>query len=166
MVVLYYIIWGIILTVLQPTLARGIEIWGIAPNLFLCFIIIISFFRGKSEGAIVGAVFGLLYDLLVGRMIGVSSMIFLPLNYLAGMFGNQFFGSGKLMICAVTAFIATLFYGIFYYFARKIGWNDTGFITAFFRISVIEGLYNCVTAFVLMFPVRWMMKVMRIKRMV
>ncbi len=166
MVVLYYVIWGIILTVLQPTLARGIEIWGIAPNLFLCFVIIISFFRGKSEGAVVGAIFGLLYDLLVGRMIGVSGMIFLALGYVAGIIGNQFFGGGKFMVGSATAFIATLIYGIFYYFARKIGWNDTGFVTAFFRISLIEGFYNCVMAFILMFPVKWIMRAMRIKRMI
>lgn len=166
MVILYYVLWAIILTVFQPTLARGIEVLGIAPNLFLCFVVVISFLRGKSEGSIVGAVFGLVYDLLVGRMIGVSSLIFLLIGYLAGIVGNQFFGGGKFMIGAVTAFVTTLIYGVVYYFARKIGWNDIDFITAFFRISVIEGIYNCLATFVLMFPVKWLMKAMRIKRMV
>ena len=57
--IIFYVIWLLLLAVFQPTLARGIELWGIAPNLFLCFVVMAGFFRGKYEGAVCGMVFGL-----------------------------------------------------------------------------------------------------------
>lgn len=161
--VLFYVIWAIVFTVFQPTLMRSIEICDIAPNLFLCFVVCISFIKGKTEGAIIGAIFGLLYDLLVGRMIGVSSLALLLLGYGAGILGNQFF-DGKLIVCAVTAFICTLLYGVIYYIARRIGWNDISFSTAFFRISLMEGIYNGVVCVVLAFPTKWTMRIMGLGR--
>ncbi|MBO5364758.1 MAG: rod shape-determining protein MreD, partial [Clostridia bacterium] len=62
MQILFYLIWLMLLTVLQSTVARGIDIWGIAPNLFLSFVVLAGFSRGRMEGAICGAVFGLVYD--------------------------------------------------------------------------------------------------------
>ena len=38
--VVFYIIWLLILAVFQPTLARGIAVCSIAPNLFLCFVVL------------------------------------------------------------------------------------------------------------------------------
>lgn len=164
MQVVFYLIWLILLSVLQPTLARGIEIFGIAPDLFLCFVILVGFFRGKMEGAYCGVGLGLVYDILIGRMIGVSCLIFLYVGFGAGVLSERFFSSRKRMASMIMAFVATLVYGVVYYIARLIIHGDINFVSAFFRISLIEAIYNCVVCLLLSFPVVTTMKALRMDR--
>lgn len=162
--VLFYVLWAILLMVFQPTLARGIEIWGIAPNLFLCFVVMIGFFRGTVEGAVCGVIFGLVYDLLIGRMIGVNALIYLYLGLGAGVLGTQFFSGEKRLVTCLGTMVGTLLAGLVYELALKAVGADMGLFTAIFRISLPEAVYNGVAGFLLSFPVRWSMKLMRIKQ--
>lgn len=164
MQILFYIIWLCLLTVLQPTLGRGIEIWGIAPNLFLCFVVLAGFLRGKTEGAICGCIFGLIYDILIGRMIGVNSLIYLYIGFGSGMLSEHFFGGGKGLTAAIVTVAATIVSAIVYYFARRIIYGDIGFLVACFRIAFPESIYNLVVCFLLNYPVAGLMKLMRMKK--
>lgn len=164
MQIIFYLVWLCLLVVLQPTLGRGIEIWGIAPNLFLCFVVLAGFFRGKMEGAISGCIFGLMYDILIGRMIGVNSLIYLYVGLGAGILSEHFFGGGKRVTASIATMVATLLSAVIYYFARRVVHGDIGFLVAFFRISVPEAIYNLVICFLLSFPVVGTMKLLRIKR--
>ena len=162
--VLFYLIWLILLTVLQPTLARDIEIFRIAPNLFLCFVIMTSFFRGKTEGAICGLIFGLVYDLLIGRMIGVNCISYLYVGFGAGWLSEQFFSGGKRIGGVIGIFCGTLLAAIIYYFTRLSMYHDIRFVTAFFRIGILEAIYNSVIGFLLSFPILWLMKPFRMEK--
>ncbi len=164
MQIVFYLIWLILLSILQPTLAREIEIFGIAPNLFLCFVILSGFFRGKMEGAYCGAGFGLIYDIFIGRMIGVSSLIFLYAGFGAGVLSERFFSSRKRMAAMIMTLIATLLYGIIYYLARLMIHGDIGFTIAFFRVSLPEAIYNCFICFIMSFPVAKTLKSLRVSR--
>ena len=162
--IVFYLIWLLLLAVLQPTLARGVEIWGIAPNLFLCFVVLIGFFRGKMEGAACGIAFGLLYDILIGRMIGVSSLAYLYIGFGAGILSERFFSDMKRIAASIAMVIATLLVAVVYYFARLMIHGDIGFLVAFFRISFPEAIYNAVACFLVSFPVVGTMKLMRMDR--
>lgn len=162
--IIFYVIWLLLLAVFQPTLARGIELWGIAPNLFLCFVVMAGFFRGKFEGAVCGMVFGLVYDLLIGRMIGVSSLIYLYLGFGAGALSEHFFSGGKRLAGTVTIAAGTVAAALVYYLARLMVRGDIGFMTAMLRIALPEAVYNAGIGFLLAFPILGMMKLMRIPR--
>lgn len=162
--IVFYAVWLVILAVFQPTLARGIEIWGIAPNLFLCFVVMAGFLRGKFEGAICGMVFGLVYDLLIGRMIGVSSLIYLYLGLGAGILSEHFFSGGKRLAASATIAVGTLAAALVYYLARLMAAGDVGFVTALVRIALPEAVYNAGIGFLLAFPMQGLMKLMRIRR--
>ena len=54
--ILFYLLWLMLLAVLQPTLGSGIAVFSIAPNLFYAFIVLIGLYRGKTEGAVCGIV--------------------------------------------------------------------------------------------------------------
>ena len=136
MQILFYAIWLVILSVLQPTFARGIEIFSIAPNLFLCFVIIIGFHRGKMDGAICGAVFGLFYDMLIGRMIGVNAICYFYLGFCAGILSENFFSGGKNLATAISTFVGTVLAALIYYLARFIAFGDVSFTTSIFLISL------------------------------
>ncbi len=162
--IVFYLIWVLLLTVLQPTLARGMELWGIAPNLFLCFVVLMGFFRGKMEGAVCGIVFGLMYDILIGRMIGVNSLTYLYIGFGSGVLSERFFSDMKRIAAAITMVIATLLAALVYYFARLMVHGDIGFLVAFFRISFPEAIYNAVACFLVSFPVVGTMKLKRMDR--
>ncbi len=164
MQIIFYIVWLFLLTILQPTLGRSIEIWGIAPNLFLCFVVLAGFLRGKMEGAICGCVFGLMYDILIGRMIGVNSLIYLYIGFGAGILSEHFFGGGKRVTAAIATVAATIVSAMIYYLARVAIYGDIAFMVAFFRIAFPEAIYNLAICFLLSYPVTGMMKLMRIKK--
>lgn len=162
--ILFYIIWLLLLTVFQPTLARGIAIFSVAPNLFICFVVMCGFFRGKYEAGICGAVFGLVYDLLVGRLIGISCISFLYIGFGAGLLSEHFVSSGKRFAGVLAAAAATVVFGLIYYAVNNIVYGNISFVTAFFRITVPEAVYNGIMGFVLSFPMLWSMKLMKMER--
>ena len=164
MQILFYLIWLMLLTVLQSTVARGIDIWGIAPNLFLSFVVLAGFSRGRMEGAICGAVFGLVYDILIGRMIGVNSLCYLYLGFAAGVLSERFFSGQKRVAAVLASVVGTILSALVYYFARLAVHGDIGFLMAIFRIGIPEAIYNGCICFLLSFPVAGLMKLMRIKK--
>ncbi len=157
---LYYALWLILLTLLQPTLICNLELFGIAPNLFLCFVVIAGFYRGVYEGGICGMVFGLVYDILLGEMIGINAMLYLYLGVGAGILGIGYFGGEKRLAITVSAGVGTLGAALVYYLVRKIAAGDISFVTAFFRIGLLEAIYQMPVAFLLSFgadkSMRWM----------
>ncbi len=162
--VIWYMVWLLLLTLLEPTLICELTVWGIAPNLFLCFVVIAGFYRGIHEGGICGIVFGLVYDLLIGRMIGVHAILYLYLGVCAGILGTRFFGGGKRIAIGATAGAGTLLCAIIYYFVRKAVHGDISFVTAVFRIGLIEAVYQIPVAFLLSFPAAKTMKWMKVKQ--
>ncbi len=164
MQMVFCLVWLLILTILQSTVVREIDIWGIAPNLFLCFVVLLGFSRGRTEGAICGGVFGLVYDILIGRMIGINALCYLYLGFASGFLSERFFIGQKRMASMLTAVIGTILSGIVYYIARTTMHGDLGFLTAIFRIGLPEAIYNGCICFLLSFPVTGLMKLMRIKR--
>ncbi len=159
---LFYGIWLIVLSVLQPTLMRDISVFGVAPNLFLCFVIVIGFLRGRNEGAVIGGIFGLMYDLLIGRLIGVNCLIYLYLGLGAGVLSQSFFSGGKKLFAVLSAAVATLIAALVYYVALRFSLGEVSFGTVFFRIGILEAIYNAVMAFLIMYPIKGMLKLMRI----
>ncbi len=162
--ILFYAIWLILLMIFQPTLARGIDVWGIAPNLFLCFVVMMGFLRGKQEGAICGIVFGLFYDMLIGRLVGVNSLCYLYLGFGAGALSESFFSGGKRIAGVVYIAIGTIAAAIIYYLAQLMTGGNIGFATAIFRTALPEAMYNALIGIILPLPMVWLMKLLRIDR--
>lgn len=162
--ILFYLIWMILLAVLQPTLGRGIEIWGIAPNFFLCYVIMVGFFRGKYEGAVCGMIFGLVYDMLIGRMIGVSSLCYFYLGFGAGVLSKRFFTDAKRLAGMAVIAVGTILAAFIYYLAAAMVKGNIGFATAMFRTALPEAIYNAGIGFLMTFPILWLMKLLRMRR--
>ncbi|MBR5152176.1 MAG: rod shape-determining protein MreD [Clostridia bacterium] len=164
MKILWYGLWLVLLTLLQPTLICELTLFGIHPNLFLCFVVIAGYYRGPLEGGIAGALFGLVYDLLIGRLMGVDALLYLYLGVMAGILGTRFFSGGKRLAICATAGAGTLLCAVVYYLVRMTVWGDISFVTAVFRIGLIEALYQLPVAFLLSFVIAKTMKWMRLRQ--
>ena len=152
--IIFYAVWLLVLTILQPTVMQWIEIWGISPNAYLVFVIITAFLRGKEEGAVCGAIFGLIFDFAVGRLIGISGIVFMYIGFAAGYAEERFLSNSGAVASAIVTFALALFYGIVYYIAYNATWGDIGFLRGIFRIVVLESLYTGLLSFVLYVPIK------------
>lgn len=152
--IIFYAVWLLIAALLQPTVMRWMEIFGIGPNIFLIFVIAAALIRGKRAGAVCGLVFGLVLDMLVGRMIGVNALIFMYAGFLVGILCERFISGTESLTAAVIIFSMSLLCGIVYYIAYSMVWGDIGFFKGIFRVVLPEALYTGVLGLLLFAPIR------------
>ncbi len=157
----FYAVWLLILVIFQPTLVQSIGILGISPNIPLIFIVMTALFRGKKEGAICGAIFGFVFDVMIGRLIGVSSLLFMYIGILTGIVSERIISDTGVIASVILIFISNLVYATLYYIAYSMMWGDMGIITAVTRVILPECLYTAVFAILLFFPIRKSFSIIR-----
>lgn len=162
---MFYAVWLTVITTLQPTLFSALKIFGIAPNIFLLFVIAAAFIRGKTEGAVCGAVFGLVFDLLAGRLIGVNILIFMYAGYCVGMIKERYIGGAGAITFGVIAAIVSLVCSICYYAVYSMAVSDIGFFAALIRIILPEAVYTALIGVILFIPTEKSFKLISDKRM-
>ncbi len=150
--ILFYAIWLFLIAVLQPTLISSIGIFGIAPNLFLVFIVAAAMIKGKKTGAVCGFVYGLVFDLLVGRMIGVNALLYMYAGLFAGLLCERFISGTGCVVAAVLVFAISLVCGTIYYIVYNMVWGDMGFWLAIGRVILPEAVYSAILGFVVYRP--------------
>lgn len=150
----FYAVWLLILVIFQPTLVQSIGILGISPNIPLIFIVMTALLRGKKEGAICGAIFGFVFDVMIGRLIGVSSLLFMYIGALAGLVSENILSDTGVIATAILIFVSNLIYASLYYIAYSMLWGDMGIITAVTRVILPESLYTAVFTMLFFFPIR------------
>ncbi|MBQ9932085.1 MAG: rod shape-determining protein MreD [Firmicutes bacterium] len=72
----YAFLWFLVAFILQSTVFHHLPIFGVTPNLVLCFAILFAFLYEGWYGMVFGVVFGLLQDLCFSQVIGLSSISF------------------------------------------------------------------------------------------
>ena len=139
-------------SVIQPTILGKFEIFGAKPNLFLIYIIVVSFFCNRKEGMTIGFVFGFIFDLLIGRVLGLNAVLMLLLSYFISCFCEKVISKNNFLIVAGFTIIATFFYELVYYIIAYLG--DLEFKTAFVRILLPEILSNMIFSAFIYFIVK------------
>ncbi len=141
---IFHGIFLVIFSIIQPTWLEYIAMFGIKPNLFLIYTIIISCHYSKKEGAIVGFFFGLIMDLLSGSIIGLNGCLMLILAFFTAHFCEKFIRKNTLPEIMIIVFVATLCYELLYYTIAFLGNLDFG--NAFLKVLIPECLYNLIAA--------------------
>lgn len=162
--VLFYSVWILIIAVLQPTLFSAIDVFGVSPNIFLMFVVLAAFIRGKSEGAVCGAVCGLVLDLMAGRLIGVNALIYMYAGFAVGVVNERFI-SGELITAGVLTAIISAICSAIYYVAYSMVAGDMGFWFAVVRLILPEAIYTAVCGFILFVPIRKSFDIIRDNRL-
>lgn len=163
---IFYAVWIILIAVLQPTLFSALKIFGIAPDIFLVFVVATAFLRGKTEGAVCGAVCGLVFDFLAGRLIGVNALIFMYAGFCVGMIKERYIsGAGAITVGVITA-IVSLVCSFVYYIAYSMVSGDIGFFAALIRIILPGAIYTAIAGVVLFIPIEKSFKLIENRRMI
>ena len=67
----------IVLFILQTTLSRYIDIFGIAPNLIFVYVLCYAIYNFPVRSAVLCAVAGLIVDLYSRSYVGLNALLFM-----------------------------------------------------------------------------------------
>ncbi len=106
-----YAVYILILSTVQVSFPQYLSFRGQTADLMLVFVILVGYFFGPLDGAVVGLITGFLRDVLSGTTLGIGALL---LMY-AGLFGSLIL-SGKFhrraVLGALQVFLITLGYKV------------------------------------------------------
>ncbi len=147
---IFHTVCLLIFSVLQPIIPRCC--FGIGPNLFLLYTLLVCCYCKKNEGLILGALSGLILDLIVGRWIGLNLLLMLGMAFLVNRFFSNVIRNNTLLITLLMSVVVTLLYETVYYLVAF--WGDLHFGSVFVRILIPECLSAVVAAFFMYFIIK------------
>lgn len=148
---LRYILTGIfvfLLTVVQTTILRGIEIMGLVPNLLVVAVICYSLLKDTRPGLVFGIVCGLLLDFIGGRLVGVNTLLCLYIAYLCGLTSDRLFNN-NVFVAVLFVVVMSLLYELVFYILNYTLWGNTDFVYALFAKIIPASVYNGLMTFII-----------------
>ena len=126
---------------LQTNLFAYLTIRGVKPNLYIIYISCIGLFMGKRKGAIAGMIIGFFLDIMIGQVVGVTSIL-LGIVGLATEYIDEHYSKDNLLAFVVIICIMTFAYESGYYLVKMVMSEFTFELTPFLKITLLETLYN------------------------
>lgn len=133
-------------SVLQATWLNYISVFDVKPNLFLVYIIVLSFFCTKMEGAVVGAIFGLVLDIIIGKIIGVNTVFSLLVGFTVALFCERIIRKNSVLITALSVMVITIVYESVYYLFAFLFAHGMGYWNALGGIILPECIFNAIVS--------------------
>lgn len=138
----------LIIYFLQSNFFNWFTIAGIKPNLFIIFTLFISLFAGVKIGTAYGIFFGFFLDIIIGRSLGISSIMYGVIGALGGYFDKNFSKDSRITIMLMVIG-STLLYEIGNYIISIIQLSIQIEILSFIKIVLIEVIYNVILTIIL-----------------
>lgn len=150
---------------LQSTVFSQIRLAGAKPELVYLVVVLIAYFEGPSEGAIVGFAGGMVQDFMLNQPKGITALTLILLGYGIGL-ARQYISSPSPLLPTMLVAIGTFAGVIFHEIVRFL--LSAGDIDAFFllKTALLSSLYGAILT-PLVFPViRRVSKGSRLRRVV
>lgn len=148
--ILFYFFYIFVFILLQTTLLKYAEIFGVIPNIPIVFIIVTALLRGNVEGGAVGFFTGLAVDMLFGEVLGFYALMGLYLGIIAGSLNRRLFRENLVVVVFFT-FVYSVSYESMVFFINNIMTGNMQFLYALTKIILPEAIYNSLVA-ILFFP--------------
>lgn len=129
--------------ILQSTIFKHIEVFGISPNTAIIIIVSFSILRYEIEGAIIGFFAGLLQDIFFGNVIGLNALLYMLIGYVCGKPYKIFYKENYLLPIFLV-FGSTIIYNLSYYI---LNFFFRGRLDSLYYIKTIiipETIYNII----------------------
>ena len=148
-IILSLVLIFLVIYFLQSNFFSWFTIYGVKPNLLVLFILIIGLFMGKRYGLLYGVGLGLIIDSLIGRNIGVSSVMLGVVGIMGGYIDENFSKDSRITVMAMVA-VTTIFFELGQYVIQSFILSyDSIEMNVFARILLIETLYNIILTVIL-----------------
>ncbi len=149
LIVIALILTFFIIYFLQSNFFNWFTIAGIKPNIFVILSLFIGLFLGRKYGLCFGIIYGFFLDSLIGRNIGISSMMLGIIGLIGGYIDKNFSKDNRLMIMAMVT-VATIIYEIGLYIIQGIVLSYIiDEIPILIRTLLIEIIYNIIITIII-----------------
>ncbi len=112
---LKYGVIGLVMLLLQLTVADWIRIQEFKPDLMMLFVLYLAYREGRSAGVLYGFLFGLITDLsTASAFLGLSPLVYSVVGFGAGCLRGRFHTVNPILLYLVG--LAVVFLGHFLYF--------------------------------------------------
>lgn len=137
---LTYVVF-ILLYFVQTDFFSWFTIAGVSPNIFIIYILFLGLFTDNKFSIIMALLTGVTLDFVIGRTVGVTTIMFCLIAIVAGYFDKNFSKESKLTIMIMVIGMTIIFESANYFLSILIMELPVE-IEAFARILVLEVLYN------------------------
>lgn len=138
----------LIIYFLQANFFSWFTIAGIKPNLFVILTLFITLFTGIKLGITCGATFGIFLDIVIGKNLGIYTIMLVFIAILGGYFDKNFSKDSRITLMLMVM-ASTLIYEVGCYILSIIMLNINVEILQFIKIIVIEVIYNTIITIIL-----------------
>ena len=103
LIVISLILIFFVIYFLQSNFFNWFTISGISPNLFIILALFIGLFLGRKYGLCFGIIYGFFLDSLIGRNLGISSVMLGTIGLLGGYIDKNFSKDSRLMVMSMSS---------------------------------------------------------------
>lgn len=137
--------------IIQSSMFPYISLANIMPNLLVILVVSYGYIKGKNSGLLVGFFSGLLVDLTFGNLIGLHSLLYMIVGYLAG-FSHLIYDDEDFTLPIIFVAIGDFIFNFLYYMTSFLlkGRLNLGF---YLRRIIIPGVIYTVVVSVLLYKI-------------
>lgn len=148
--VLMFLIF-IILYFIQADFFNWFTIAGVSPNIFIIFILFLGLFTSSLFSISLAVITGIILDLVIGKTLGVTSIMFCLVAIIATYFDRNFSKESKLTIMIMVIGM-TIICETANYLLNVLILEMPLELDAFAKILAIEVLYNAILTIIFYAP--------------
>lgn len=137
-----------VLFIVQTTLSRYIDIFGIAPNLIFVYVLCYAIYNFPVRSAVLCAVAGLIVDLYSGQYIGLNALLFMYIGIAVSHFTSTLIKK-NVWTSALGVLVISLLYHTVILLVDYVIPGYSGFQYPFLRISIPTAVYDAVASLVI-----------------
>lgn len=134
--------------ILQSTVLRYFEVFGVIPNTTLIFVIVFSFLIRERYVIYYGVVFGLLQDIFFGQIVGVAAFIYFTIGMAIFEIKRHLYRDTILSSIFLTI-IGVTYYHLFYFLFMRLFDTNIGFLYILKNVYLIEIFYDITVSIIL-----------------
>lgn len=142
------ILTAILIYILQSNFFSWFNIARVMPNLFVIFILFIGLFGNQTMGTVYGMVIGLILDFAIGKTAGINCVGLGLIGFLAAVFDKNFSKDSRMTVMIMVV-VATAIFEVISYVLNYIFTSNGIEILNFFKILVIEMIYNLIITIII-----------------
>ena len=137
---------------LQSNFFNWFTIAGVKPNIFVILSLFIGLFLGRKYGLCFGIIYGFFLDSLIGRNIGMSSVMLGIIGLIGGYIDKNFSKDSRVMIMSMVM-VTTIIYEIGLYIIQIIVLSyNISEIGLLVKTLFIEVVYNIIIT-IIIYPI-------------
>lgn len=136
----------LLLTVLQTTVLRAAELFGVIPNLLLSAVVCYSLTKGDYKALVFGIGCGLLLDCFGGRVVGMNTLLCFYVSLICVLLYGDLFNNNAFVAMLFVLLLSVPYEFLIYFFSLFI-WGETDIVYALLYKVLPCAVYNALATF-------------------